>query len=90
MSLSEKLKVASSTPKARLCKLGVILTGPRLSEEDKAEIKSVLDKPYDDPSRVSNNQLAYLLREEGFDISSSAVDRHKRKSCGCFNKAIGV
>jgi hypothetical protein len=89
MSVSEKLRAVSSEPRTRICKLGGMLNGSLLSEEDKAQIKSVLDTPYDDPSRISNNRLSQILREEGYDVSSSAVDRHKKKSCGCYNRAVG-
>jgi hypothetical protein len=90
MSISEKIKQASSNPtKVRLCKLGVLLAGSILSDQDKNDIISVINADINNPNRVSNVALAVILREEGFDISVSAVDRHKKKSCGCYNLSAG-
>jgi hypothetical protein len=90
MSISEKIKQASENPTSlRLCKLGVLLAGTILSEQDKTDITSVLETDITSPNRVSNVALAGILREEGFDISVSAVDRHKKKSCGCYNLSVG-
>jgi hypothetical protein len=90
MSISEKIKQASQAPVGlRLCKLGVLLAGSILSEQDKKDITSVIETDISSPNRVSNVALAGILREEGFDISVSAVDRHKKKSCGCYNLSAG-
>lgn len=90
MRISEKIKQASKGPtKIRLCKLGVLLAGSILSDQEKKDITSVIDTDINFPNRVSNLALAGILREEGFDISISAVDRHKKKSCGCYNPSAG-
>lgn len=90
MTISEKIKQASSSSaRVRLCKLGVLLAGSILSSDDKTHITSVIDADDRTPNRVSNVSLARILREEGFDISVSAVDRHKKKSCGCYNLSAG-
>lgn len=90
MSISEKIIRASELPmRVRLCKLGVLLAGSILNDEDKTNINSVIETDINTPNRVSNVSLASILREEGFDISVSAVDRHKKKSCGCYNLSAG-
>jgi len=38
---------------------------------------------------VPNIRLAYALREEGYDVSPSAVDRHRRRICACYRLVKG-
>jgi hypothetical protein len=84
MSLSDKLKNASKSSQTALCKLGVILQSTSISSEDRNYLKSVLDVEDTDPNRIPNSQIGRILREEGYDMSNSAVDRHRRKDCPCF------
>ncbi len=83
MSLSDKLDIASKTSSIKLCKIGVILVSTELPEEDRKTLKSVLDVPELTPNRISNVQIGRILREEGYDVSNSAVDRHRRGECSC-------
>lgn len=85
MSLSDKLKVAEQESANKLCKLGILLSGTKISEAEKKSLKSILDSDPNDPSRVPNSTLGQILREEGYDISNSVIDRHRRtpQSCGC-------
>jgi len=83
MSLSDKLKNASELSQVTLCKIGVILNSPSVPSEDRAYLKSVLDVEESDPNRIPNTHIGRILREEGFDTSNSAVDRHRRKDCSC-------
>lgn len=88
MSLSDKLSAASTDIPTRLCKIGALLSsGSSLSEQDQLNLKSVLDAPENDPSRINNATIGRILREEGYDISNSAVDRHRRKDCPCSRTA---
>jgi hypothetical protein len=87
MSLSDKLNSASKNTSTRLCKIGVILVSESLSKEDRESLKTVLDVSDSDPNKVSNVQIARILREEGFDVSNSAVDRHRRYECPCTRTA---
>jgi hypothetical protein len=87
LPLSNKLNEAISTANSRLCKLGALLAGTELSEEDKKMIKQILSVSEQNPARVPNTTLAKILREEGYDIGNSVVDRHKRGDCPC--KRIG-
>jgi transposase len=86
-SLSQKLTQASEESSTLLCKLGNLLTPKsKLNKEEKSQLQEILNAPSDDPTRVSNSTLAQVLREEGFDISNSSVDRHRRKTCSCYRK----
>jgi hypothetical protein len=83
MSLSDRLNSAINTPPSRKCKLMIILDSDKLTDEDRKTFISLLNVPEGNPSRVSNVILAQVLRDEGFDLSDSAVDRHRRRSCSC-------
>lgn len=87
MSLSDRLSEVSAQASVVVCKLGALLQGDRLTAKEKAQLSSILEVPDNDPARVSNTALAQVLREEGFDISKSSIDRHKNKSCTCYRKA---
>ena len=66
-----------------------MLSGNVLSEKDKKILAETFDVPEGVPGRVTNVSLCKILREEGYDISLSTVDRHRRKDCGCFNLVAG-
>jgi len=87
MSLSERLQNASATSKPSVCKVGKLLHTDQLPQKDKDYLSAILDAPENDPNRVTNASLARVLREEGFDISDSSVDRHRRKDCACNRKS---
>lgn len=89
MSLSERLQSASKESSIRPCKIGLMLSGDVLSETDKKSLIETFEIPDRVPGRVSNVALSRILREEGYDISLSTVDRHRRKDCGCFNLVTG-
>jgi hypothetical protein len=89
MSLSERLNSASKESTAKLCKIGMLLAGDVLSDKDKKTLSETFDVPEGVPGRVTNVSLTKILREEGYDISLSTVDRHRRKDCGCFNLVAG-
>lgn len=87
MSLSEKLEEALNLePKIAACKIGSLLTGSVLSTEDKETLSKILAVPEGTPKRLTNTAIAKVLRAEGFDISNSAVDRHRRLDCACNRK----
>lgn len=89
MSLSDRLKSASEVSNIRLCKIGILMAGTSLSEKDKQHLNDVFAIQDGTPGRISNVALAKIFREEGYDISLSTVDRHRKQSCGCFNVATG-
>jgi hypothetical protein len=84
MSLSDKLSAATTENIVKLCKIGNLLTSSsKLPEQDKANLKNVLDVDENNPDRINNSTIGRILREEGYDISNSAVDRHRRGDCPC-------
>lgn len=83
MSLSERLIEATVQARVRTCKLGDLLRNPSLEEPARNTLITLLAVPKDTPGRVSNTGLGKVLRSEGFPITDSAVDRHRRGSCLC-------
>jgi hypothetical protein len=67
----------------KLCKLMAVIDDSNLSNEDKKRIEIILSVPESSPTKVPNTTLGRILREEGYDISNSAVDRHRRGDCSC-------
>jgi hypothetical protein len=85
MNLNGKLKVAAETAALKLCKLAVLLNGPELTEDEKKNLIALLEVDERNPARVPSATIGQILREEGYDLSDSAVDRHRRnpKACAC-------
>jgi hypothetical protein len=83
MSLADKLKNAMDESGQKFCKIGMLFIDPKLSTKDKDHLITILNTPEDDPTRVPNTTLGKILREEGYDISNSAVDRHRSGNCAC-------
>lgn len=86
MSLSDRLSKISEESGNVACKLGALLTGNKLTQKEKTQLEEILAVPIDDPTRVSHSALSIILREEGYDISKSSIDRHKRKACPCYRR----
>jgi hypothetical protein len=83
LALSKKLEEAVVVANSKLCKLATVLAGPEISLEDKKHIEEILATPESNPARVPNTTLGRILREEGYDVSNSAIDRHRRGDCPC-------
>jgi len=85
MSLNDKLKVAAEESAVKLCKLATLLAGSELTEDEKKNLVAILEVDERNPARVPSSTIGQILREEGFDLSDSAVDRHRRnpKTCAC-------
>lgn len=86
MSLSNRLKEASTQAENILCKVGSILVSDRITKEEKTQLEAILNTPIDYPGRVSSSELNKILREEGFDVSISSFDRHRAARCSCARK----
>ena len=91
MALAERLKSAQATYKSEtlVCKLMSVTLSQKLSEEDVDYLLKVINARPGDEHHMPNTRLAFALREEGFDISVSAVDRHRRGNCSCGRRANG-
>jgi len=85
VNLNDKLKVAAEEAATKLCKLATLLNGPELSEDEKKNLIILLEVDERNPARVPSSTIGQILREEGYDLSDSAVDRHRRvpKTCAC-------
>lgn len=84
MALASKLAKANQAYRRTfLCKLMQVTLDPSLSDDDRSALLAIINSKAFDADHVPNNRLAQALREEGFDVSSSAVDRHRRGDCSC-------
>lgn len=87
MSLAQRLAEATnSNGHTPLCKIGTILNDEKIPKDDRDSLKEILDTPESHPNRLNNSTIAKVLREEHFDVSNSAVDRHRRKDCPCYRR----
>jgi hypothetical protein len=86
MSLAQRLAEASNATSKSLCKIGTILADEKVPAADRTLLKEILDAPEGTPNRLNNAAIAKVLREEGYDLSNSAVDRHRRADCPCNRK----
>jgi hypothetical protein len=90
MALSERIAVAKKAYKETFrCKLMSITIDPKLSKKDIDALISVINSNPLSEDHVPNVRLAYALREEGYDVSASAVDRHRRGDCSCYRTVLG-
>lgn len=84
MALAERLRAANQKYHSTfVCKLMQVTLDPKLSKEDVDAIITVVNSRPGDEDHVPNIRLAHALREEGYDVSPSAVDRHRRSMCSC-------
>lgn len=85
MPLMQKLASASEAYKQEIstCKLASLTVNPKLTKKDQEALKAVINLTSDDDGYIPNTRLASLLQEEGYDISASAVDRHRGNRCSC-------
>lgn len=87
MSFGDKLNKAASDAATLRCKIGEIIHGTKLSKKEREDLDNALNVSPTDITRIPNSTIGELLREEGFDVSNSAVDRHRNGSCSCSRKA---
>jgi hypothetical protein len=84
MALADRLRVANERyQKTFVCKLMQVTLDPKLSREDVDAIIAVINSRPGDEAHVPNIRLAHALRDEGYDVSPSAVDRHRTGICAC-------
>jgi hypothetical protein len=84
MALAERLRDANTNyQKNFICKLIRVTLDPKISKEDIDALLNIINLSPHDEGHVPNTRLAHALREEGYDISASAIDRHRRGSCSC-------
>lgn len=84
MALADKIREATKQHKGTfMCKLMQVTLDPKLSQDDVDAVIAVINSNPLNENHIPNNKLSIVLREEGFDISASAVDRHRRGDCSC-------
>lgn len=90
MALVERLKAARETyqNKTYICKLMSVTFDSKLKKDDVEALIAIINSNPGDEEHVPNIRLAQALREEGFDVSPSAVDRHRRGVCACYRVSI--
>ena len=84
MALADRLRVANEKyQKTFICKLMRVTLDPKLSREDVDAVIKIINSRPGDEDHVPNIRLAQALLEEGYDVSTAAVDRHRRGTCSC-------
>lgn len=88
MSLADRLNEVreSYNNETQVCKLMSVTFNSGLSAVDVDALLKAINARAGDEHHMPNSRLAQALREEGFDVSPSAVDRHRRGSCACGRK----
>ena len=85
MALMDRLEGPNSSTQPGLpCRLGSLLRGDDLKNEDKEYLSRILDVPIGVPGRIPNTAIARALSLEGHTIGVAAVNRHRRKDCRCY------
>lgn len=85
MPLADKLSSASHEylRDKTTCKLIALTLNPEIPKKDRDALAAVIDLTENDEGYIPNSTLAVLLKEEGYDISASSVDRHRGNKCSC-------
>ena len=85
MPLADKLSAAYETYRKdnTTCKLVALTLDPKIPKKDRDALAEVIDLPEHAEGYIPNSMLAVLLKEEGYDISASSVDRHRGNKCSC-------
>jgi len=76
MSITDKLASAIPNRSGKGCAMCSILT--QLNEEDKQAITSAMAVPVTELQRITDRQIADILKSEGYDISHNSVYRHRQ------------
>jgi hypothetical protein len=76
MSITDKLASAVPSKAGKGCGMCTVLE--QLSEEDKKSIINAMAFPMNHPQRITDKQIADILRSEGYDVSHNSVYRHRQ------------
>lgn len=87
MSLVDKLATTIPLGAGLPCKIGSLLNGSQLSDEERKKLIEVMEVPFGTPGRLPNTTIAKALREEGYDVGDAAVNKHRRGACRCFGNS---
>ena len=76
MSITDKLASVVPNRAGKGCGMCAVLE--QLSDEDKKAIIGALSVPASDQLRITDKQIADVLKSEGYDISPNSVYRHRQ------------
>lgn len=82
MSLADRLASASTRGQGLPCPIAVILRD--LPGDDADALRAVLDVPTGAPGWLSAPAIREALAGEGYTLHVSAIGKHRRHSCRCF------
>jgi hypothetical protein len=82
VSLSERLDAAKPNGNGLPCPSDTIF-GSLNNENDKVSLQRQMTLPQGHPDRLSASAVEAILREEGYMITRTAVERHRRGDCRC-------
>lgn len=80
MSITNKLKEVTPMKSGRTCSMCSVLQ--TLDPQDRDAINEALLVPTHDHGRVSDRQLAQILKSEGYDVGINSVYRHRANHMG--------
>jgi hypothetical protein len=86
MPLADKLATASQKYISDLttCKFAALTSSQELSKKDRDALAEVINLTNREDHRyIPHQTLADLLRGEGYDVSASAISRHRGGNCSC-------
>lgn len=85
MPLADKLSSASKEYRQAIttCKLVALTIDSSIPKKDREALSEAINLTEHEQGFIPNSKLAKLLKEEGYDISASAVDRHRGGTCSC-------
>ena len=76
MSITDKLASAVPNKAGKGCGMCSVLE--QLSEEDKQAIISAMAVPVTSQQRITDKQIADILKSEGYEVSHNSVYRHRQ------------
>ena len=76
--MSIKDKLANTVPNRAGKGCGLCLVLEQLDKEDREAIIDAMSIPVNDPQRITDRQIADILKSEGHDISHNSVYRHRQ------------
>jgi hypothetical protein len=82
MDLSSALDEAMAETYRPLRECSVRLLLERLPEKDAEKLSRAIDEPLDSGEWVPATRIAQIVRQNGEDISATALSRHRRRSQG--------
>lgn len=61
-----------------------MLTGTEMPAEDREVLVTELERPRDAISWLTGRTIVSALMAEGYDVSETTVNKHRRGDCSCY------